>query len=147
MIELVVGKGTLTPADDRARQALRDMQLGLGEIVHARIAKPRNPRFFRLAHQLGELVRQNVEGFELLTAHQVLKRLQVESGAYCEEMQVKVPGVGPASVRVPQSLAFDSMDEDEFKALVRTLCVHIADQYWPSCTAEQVEQMAEVMVE
>ena len=104
MLELIVDKGCLRPAGSRDIDALRKMQLGLGQIVQAKIHQPRNPRFFRLAHQLGQLVRQNIEGFELLDGHQVLKRLQIESGVQCDEMQVRVPGVGPALVRFHQAL-------------------------------------------
>ena len=147
MIELVVAKGRLEPANDRAMQALRDMHLGLGEIVHAKIVQPRNPRFFRLAHQLGELVRQNVEGFELLSAHQVIKRFQLESGVQCDEMQVRLPGVGPAQVRVPRSIAYENMDESEFREMMRALSAHVSAEYWPDCSPEQVEEMARVMVE
>ena len=147
MIELIVQKGALVPAGDRDRQTLRDMGLGLGEIVHAKVHQPRNPRFFRLAHQLGELVRQNVEGFELLSAHQVIKRFQLESGVQCDEMQVRLPGVGPAQVRVPRSIAYENMDESEFREMMRALSAHVSAEYWPDCSPEQVEQMAGVMVE
>ena len=147
MIELVVAKGRLEPANDRAMQALRDMHLGLGEIVHAKIVQPRNPRFFRLAHQLGALIRDNVPSFELLTSHQVLKRLQFESGVECDDMEMRIPNVGMTTVRVPKSLAFDSMNEADFRHLMTSLCRHVADTYWPDCTPEQVEQMAEAMIE
>ena len=147
MIELIVQKGALVPAGDRDRQTLRDMGLGLGEIVHAKIVQPRNPRFFRLAHQLGALIRDNVPSFELLTSHQVLKRLQFESGVECDNMEMRIPHVGMATVRVPKSLAFDSMNEGDFRHLMTSLCRHVAETYWPDCTPEQVEQMAEAMIE
>jgi len=147
MIELVVGKGKLEPADDRAMQALRDMHLGLGEIVHVKIVQPRNPRFFRLAHQLGALLRENLPSFDLLTSHQVLKRLQYEAGVECDEMKMRIPHVGMVEVRVPKSLAFDKMSEEDFKHLMTSLCRYVAETYWPECTAEQVKQMAEAMIE
>jgi len=145
MLELIVDKGCLRPAGTRDVDTLRKMQLGLGQIVQAKIHQPRNPRFFRLAHQLGQLVRQNIEGFELLDGHQVLKRLQIESGVQCDEMQVRVPGVGPALVRVPKSIAFDKMDEAEFKDMMRNLSVYISAEYWENCSPEQIEQMAGAM--
>jgi len=147
MIELVVQKGSLVPADGRAQQALRDMHLGLGEIVHAKITQPRNPHFFRLAHQIGTLAKENISTFELLSSHQALKRLQYESGVQCEYMEMRIPHVGMVEVRVPKSIAFDKMDETAFRAMISALCSHIAETYWPDCTEEQIEQMAGAMVD
>ena len=147
MIELMVEKGKLVPAGSRDIDALRDMKLAVGEVVHAKIYQPRNPRFFRLAHQLGQLVRQNIPSFENLSGHQVLKRLQFESGVECDLMGTKVPNVGMVEVRIPKSLSFDSMDEVRFKALMSALCQYIATEYWPECTPEQIEQMAGAMID
>jgi hypothetical protein len=147
MIELIVQKGSLVPADGRAQEALRDMRLGLGEIVHAKITQPRNPHFFRLAHQIGTLAKENISTFELLTSHQALKRLQYESGVECDQMEMRVPNVGMVEVRVPKSIAFDKMDETAFRAMTSALCSYIAETYWPDCTEEQIEQMAGAMVD
>lgn len=147
MIELRVERGQLVPADDRALQQLRDMKLGIGELVHAKIQQPRNPRFFRLAHRIATLVRQNVDGFAYLDSHMALKRLQLESGVQCDMMQINVPGFGQAMVKVPRSLSFDSMSEEDFRGMIAGICAYIAEQYWPGCTPEEVERMAEVMVE
>ena len=147
MIELRVDRGALVPADDAARDQLRGMGLGIGEVVHATVHKPRNPRFFRLAHRIAKLVRQNIDGFDLLDDHGALKRLQLEAGVECDEMRIIAPGFGPATVQVPRSLAFDSMPEHRFRAMIEGICVHIARVYWPRCDPAEVERMAEVMVE
>lgn len=81
-----------------------------------------------------------------MDAHQVLKRLQVEARVGCDELGIKIPGLGFAVQFIPRSLSFESMSEDEFRGVVRALCDHIARQYWPTMDAEQVERMAEAMV-
>jgi len=48
-------------------------------------------------------------------------------------------------VRVPKSIAFDKMDETEFKDMMRKLSVYISSEYWENCSPEQIEQMAGAM--
>lgn len=146
----------------------------VGDLVFARVVKPRNPGFHRLAHRIGSLAVENIPEFEHLEAHAALKRLQMESGAACDEMLVQVHTIWPAVVAwieehlgrpmaimlkvvmsemkmggttipvlVPRSLSFDSLDEIEFKSAVKTICRYMASHYWPSMTAEQIEEMAE----
>jgi hypothetical protein len=143
---LRVIKGGFAPADPSAASRLRDRGYRVGDLLFVEFKKPRNPRFHRLAHAFGRLMAENVDQFEGMDAHRVLKRLQWESGEGCEEMGVMVPGVGHALVRIPLSLSFESMDEGSFKEVFRGLCRHVAEHYWPSLTAEQIEDMAGVMV-
>jgi len=143
-VQLVVGKGCFLPADERTKERLREYGFGLGEIVHAKITKPRNPRFHNLVHKLGQVCVENLEGFEHLTAHRAIKRLQYECGAGCDEMTANVPGVGPVTVRYPKSISFADMDDVEFHDLFQSICKHLATQYWPELEAEQIERMAEI---
>jgi len=143
---LRVVRGGFEPADPScARRLADDRRIRVGDIVFAEIRKPRNPRFHRLAHAIGRLAAENIEAFEGLDAHRVLKRLQWESGVGCEEMLVSIGGQS-ATVRWPASLSFESMDEGEFHEVMRGLCRHIAQTYWPDCTEDQIAQMAETMV-
>ncbi len=64
-----------------------------------------------MAHALGSLIAENIEAFPGQDAHGVLKRLQIEGNIGCDEIAVIFPGIGPCSYRIPQSLAFESMDE------------------------------------
>lgn len=144
VVQLVVDKGVLFPPDEQNKLKLREMGLGIGEIVHAKITKPRNPRFHNLVHKLGQLCVQNIEGFESLTGHKAIKRLQYESGVCCEEMTANIPGVGVANIRYPKSLSFEDMDDIEFHELFRGICRHLAMQYWPDMEPEQIERMAEI---
>lgn len=46
----------------------------------------------------------------------------------------------------PLPAEIDNMDEGEFHETARAMCRFIAEKYWPSLTAEQIEQMAETFV-
>lgn len=146
-IRLRVTKGSLVPADEAARLALRSRKLKPGDIVHADVSKPRNPEFHRLVHQIGAMVVANVDEFKNLDAHEALKKLQLDANVQCEDSIMTVPDIGPCLIRTPKSLAFASMDEITFRDFAHRICRHIAERYWPDMTAEQVEQMAEMYVE
>lgn len=144
---LRVIKGGLIPADEYSTNRLREKGYRVGDVVSAELRKPRNPGFHRLAHRIGSLVSENIESFQGMQAHKVLKRLQWEANIGCEEMGVNVPGVGMAMVRMPMSLAYESMEDGEFREVVAAFCNYISSRYWPSLSAEQIEQMADCMVE
>lgn len=147
---LVVAKGALTPGDGYTTMRLKERGYKIGDILLADLRKPRNPGFHRLAHRLGMLVAENIDEFEGLDGHAVLKRLQIEANVECDEIPLFLDLLGQKikiSHRIPRSLSFASMGEDEFKATIRRLSNYIAETYWPSLTAEQVEVMAETMPE
>lgn len=70
----------------------------IGDLIFARVTKPRNPGFHRLAHRIGTLAIENIEAFSHLEAHSALKRLQLESGAACESVLVQVHTIWPAVI-------------------------------------------------
>ncbi len=144
-ILLRVEQGCLAPADGLAQARLRDRGFRVGDVVSAVLTKPRSPGYHRYAHKLGELIAQNIESFEGMDPHSVLKRLQWEAGIGCDEMAVTVPGFGLATVRWPRSLSFGSMDQSAFEQTVLGFCRHIASTYWPDLSPEEVAEMAEAM--
>lgn len=145
---LRVDKGCFRVADTTTAARLRQRSYSVGDLVFAELKKPRNPKFHRLAHQLGILCAENLDAFTGMDPHKVLKRLQVESGVGCEEIACLLPSGGGSYVaRIPQSLSFESMDEGQFREVMRGLCRHLAAAYWPKCTAEQIESMAGCMVQ
>lgn len=146
-IMLQVVKGGLQPADNFAVSQLRERGYKVGNVVACQIKKQNNPKFHRLVHRIGQLCAANIEAFEGMDAHAVIKRLQWESNTYCEEVGVSVPGIGMAMMRWPRSLAFDSMDDGERHEMAKQLCRHIASKYWPSLDADRIEEMAEAFVE
>lgn len=146
-ILLRVAKGALIPSDVWSEKQLRSRNYRVGDLVTAELRKPRNPGFHRLAHAFGTMVAENIEAFEGLDGHAVLKRLQIEANVSCDEIALNFPGVGPCSYRVPRSLSFESMDEVEFQATFKALANYVSKTYWPSLTAEQIAEMAEIMPE
>ena len=143
---LRVIKGGYAPADASTASQLRSRHK-VGDLVFAEFKKPRNPGFNRLAHQLGGMLAENLDAFDNMDAHAVLKRLQDEADVGCDALPMRIPNVGPVEYRIPRSLSFESMDEAEFRAVITGLCRHVAKQYWPGCTAEEVERMASCWVE
>ena len=146
-IDLVVKKGRLEPASMRDVAEIRRLGLTIGESVTARIMRSRSAGFMRLAHRIGRVVRENVDGGQHMTDHDAIKRLQWESGVECERMAVRMPDVGMVEVRMPRSISYDSMDEDRFRLMIRSLCEYIVEEYWPECSPGQIERMAEVLIE
>lgn len=159
-------------ASDAARLATKGNKVG--DLIFARITKPRSPGFHRLAHRIGTLAVENIDEFAHLDAHAALKRLQIEAQVGCDMLSVELTSVWgqvlgfidvnigrPVAdmlrlameamglkgklvmVAVPRSLSYDSMDEIEFKAAVKGICKYMATRYWPSMTAEEIENIAE----
>lgn len=141
-LPFIIEKGCLVPADNYVKSVLKNRKYKVGDLVFGIITKPRNPKYNRLAHALGKMFQENLDGFELLDAHQCLKRLQCESGVSCDIISVMLPNVGLTPVTIPKSLSFDNMGQEEFKEAVRGICQHVVKHYWPTLSPEQVEQMA-----
>ena len=141
---LRVIKGGFAPADNYTAEQLRP-NVKIGDVVFAEIKHPRNYKFWRLAHQLGTLIKQNIEQFKHLNAHDVLKRIQLEGDIACDIIILNMPGIGLVKHRVAKSLAFDKMEEPEFKKVYGSFCKYIAENYWPDMEPEQIERMVEVM--
>jgi hypothetical protein len=146
-IYLRVIKGGLVPADQFAESQLRNKNYKLGDLLKADLRKLRNSKFNRLIHKLGLLVAQNIKEFDGLDGHTCLKRLQIEGKIACDEIGILVPGYGMVIQFIPRSLSFDSMDEAEFYDAAKKMCRLIAERYWKDCHPEQIENMANCMVD
>ena len=146
--------GVLVPADPLSQSRLREKAYRTGDVVRAQLRKDRHPAFYRLAHALAKLVGDNIDGYEGLDGHAILKRLQLASGAGCDEVAVidhddESPfhvGQPVRYFRVPRSLSFDSMDEAEFQRVLRTICEHIVRAHWPDTTVEDIQKLADEAV-
>lgn len=142
-----VGRGVLEPYDSFTRQELRARRYKLGDLIAAELFKARSPGFHRLAHQLGSLLAENLDAFDGMDAHAVLKRLQIEGRIACDEIGVLVPDVGMCVQYVPRSLSYESMDDHEFRETIKAMCRYVADTYWPTCSPEKIEAMAQAWVD
>lgn len=146
-VYLRVGKGILIPADPYAASQLRQKGYKMDDVLAATLVKLNNPKFHRLIHRIGQLCAKNIDAFYGMGAHQVLKRIQLEADIFCEPLAIVMPCVGMVTVKLPQSLSFEEMDDGERHEIARAMCRHIAKQYWKTLTPEQIEEMAESFVE
>lgn len=145
-IYLRVVKGALVPADSYAASKLRERGYGMNDLLAAELTKPRNPKFNRLVHRIGQLVVANIEAFAGLDAHQAIKRLQIEGKVACEEIGVMVANYGMVIQLIPRSLGYESMDEGEYQQAARGICRTIAERYWKELDEDQIAEMAESFV-
>ena len=141
-----VDRGALVPADNYAASKLRERGYKIGDLLSAELTKPRNPKFNRLVHRIGQLVVANIDSFAGLDAHKAVKRLQIEGKVFCDEIGVHVPGYGMLIQFIPRSLGFESLDEGEYQQAARGICRTIAERYWPSLDEDAIAEMAESFV-
>jgi hypothetical protein len=140
-----VSKGALVPADGYTERQLRAKGYRIGDVVSVAITKARNPKYWRLAHAFGQMLAENIERFEGVEEHEVLKLLQIEANVACDLRAIFVPGYGLCEHRTPRSLSFADMEEGEFRDVMRAFSRHVAATYWPDLSPEQIERMAELM--
>ena len=142
-----VKKGSLVPADSYAASKLRERGYAENDLLAAELVKPRNPKFNRLVHRIGQLVVANIESFSGLDAHKAVKRLQIEGKVACDEIGINVPGYGMLIQFIPRSLSNESMDEGEYHQAARGICRTIAERYWTDLNEDAIAEMAESFVE
>ena len=142
-IALRIDKGCLRPADGLSQERLRERGYRVGDVVFVEMKKPRNPGFHRLVHALGQMVADNIEDFQGMNSHAVIKRLQLETGTYCDEIAYRIHGMSVIQ-RVPRSLSFESLDDGEFHEVYAAICRHIGANYWKDLSADEVAKMAEM---
>lgn len=142
----VTGKPTaiFVAATDAGRAMLRERGFRLNTRVFAHFTFPRNPRFFRLVHGLGELLGRNLDRFTGKQSHDVIKALQVESGVCCDQTKTDLPDGGQLIHTKAQSLSYYSMGEDKFKAFWTGVCAYVIAHDWPTLTEERLTEMAEI---
>lgn len=136
----------LAPADQYAETRLREKKYKVGDVLSAQLSKLRKQGMHKNAHKIGALMMQSHDDFRYYSnAHDALKRLQIESGAACEEIKIKNRSGEWELHRYPLSLSFDSLGEAEFAEAVRVICRYIVDVYWPDMDPEEIDLMAERM--
>lgn len=145
-IYLRVTHAGLAPADPYAETRLREKKYKPGDILSAQLSKLRKQGTHKNAHKIGVLMMQAHDDFRYYAnAHDVLKRLQIESGAACEEIKIKKRNGELELHRYPLSFSFDSLGEAEFNEAVKVICRYIVDVYWPDMDPEEIDVMAERM--
>lgn len=133
----------LVVIDSVGRAQMEERGYRPGDRVRCELSQPRHYGNHKFAHKLGQLARNQLTGFEdCETAHDAVKKLQRDSGVCCDVTATEIPGIGTMNFRQPKSIAFDSMNEEEFRQVfVKGICEHLRDTYWPSLTVEQITEM------
>lgn len=148
--------GALVPANPIDARLLRERKFHAGREVRAEMKQPRNVAFHRLAHAIGHLLVDNVEEFRDLSAHEAIKRVQVESGICCEIVEMDaspvvsalldaaeavlgkgarkvlaavLPAIRVIPVKQARSLSFDELEEDDFRTFFDGITAYIAEHY------------------
>lgn len=118
------------------RKLMKERKFREGDELRLEIKRPRNVKFHRLMHAVGQVMVDNVDGWESLDAHGAVKRLQRESGVCCEEVEIDIPGMGTLLAKQAESLSFDEMQPDRFAELFDGITKHIDANYSPDFTTE-----------
>lgn len=129
--------GTFEPASRVYAEIIAARKYAPGDVIRADLTKPRNPRHHRLVMRILHTVLESQEG--LLTVEQLLTVIKIRLGR-------AVPFIDAGSGRtywVPESIAFDAMEQGAFEEFWRDLCRLIARDYLPGMSPEQVADIAE----
>lgn len=148
--------GALVPEHEVDSELMRARGYRVGQELRAELKAPRDAWRHRLLHKIGRLMVENVDGWEALDTHEAVKRLQREASVCCDQVDMDATAVvsavlaaadaafGPGAakllrevlpriesipVTVARSLAFDCMDEDEFRRLFEGITQHIGTHY------------------
>jgi len=78
----------LYPADRYNAGLMVSRGYDTGDLLYADLRKLRSRGLNAFLHQVAQLCVENLPEFEGMGAHQALKRLQLESGTACDEIQV-----------------------------------------------------------
>lgn len=164
--------GCLVPAGHVDRAILRRKKIKTGMRIRTTVSKERSYGQHKYAHKIGQFMEANVEGFEGMDAHQVIKVLQLDGGVFCDEQEIDaspvvgavlkaagivlgeaaakmlaavLPSIKTIKVKVPRSLSFDEMDEGDFQAFIKGICRHITEKHMPTLSPEQVTDLIDLM--
>lgn len=135
----------LVPAYSVDRRAMNERKYSVGTELKADVRRSRNSQFYRLAHVLGGWLADNVDGFDGLTQHDAVKRLQELSEIGCEREAFDVPGFGRGYRWVAESLNFDDMDEGRWIELFNGWVEWLRREKWGDLSAEALEEVERLL--
>jgi hypothetical protein len=129
--------GKLVPVDQAGEDALR--KLKFGDVVSVEVKKPRNVKHHRLYWQLVSTVLENQTRYE--TAEQLHCALKISAGIYD-------PLIMPSGViyKIPGSIAFDKMDQTEFKQFYDKVCDLVAEHFLPGIDVAALKEEVESLI-
>jgi hypothetical protein len=133
-------------ADHLADEDIDAARFRAGEVLECDLRRSRNPGYHRLVHALGKLVARDVDRFSGWGAHDVIKRFQMETGVGCTEIDLEIEGV-ETKAKVPKSIAFGAMNQDEFQRLARAMAVRLVEYYGHGTDVDEVLAVAGKILE
>lgn len=146
--ESVVGFVPMYPLD---RRMLAGKGLAYGSATTIDVFADRNPRFWRKFHAMALFVADNVDDFEGLNAHDVLKKIQLAAKVHCEQEIVEadqsvVDALAALGVQAPRfwrwkTKSLNFMDTDEIVAgeVWKAICDYVIATYFPSWDQDQID--------
>lgn len=134
--------GTLVPASAEAEEALRAMKDGRDCMVTLKVA--RNVRHHKLLFAALRFVQENTDLFEGRTTDVILTALKIATG----HVDVFTDTSTGATIMVPKSIAFESLDQTAFSRFFDA-AVNIITSRWmpPGTVTEDVRRHIEDMVD
>lgn len=137
----VTPDGKFEPASAYYSAKLREKKYRVGDLVRADLTKPRYPRHHRLVFATLRKVVDNLD-YEL-SEHRLLTVLKIKMGRVDDLIDSATGKV----YYIPESIAFDAMEQGEFSEFHREMCRVIARDYLPGMSPAQVAELAEMMVD
>lgn len=134
----------MVPANGVDLAILRERQAKVGKEFRAELSEPRDYGFHKLGHKICGLLKNSIDEFAGLGNHEILKKIQLASGVCCTPMEVDLGSLGKHHIKVPDSIAFDSMEEPEFQGLVKAIYEYTRENYWPDLTPDEMDRMVEM---
>lgn len=146
--------GALVPRYSCDRRAMKERKFHVGMELRADLTRARNPGFHRLAHVIGTLAVEQIEGFEHLDAHEALKKLQGETGVCCDVLEVdhgigrdergRFVNLGKSTIYKARSIAYDEMPEGDFNRVVKAVFALLSTKYWPGMSEDAIQVLCDM---
>lgn len=133
--------GTFEPASALYAQMLRERKFRVGDLVRAELTKPRYQKHHRLVFATLRKVVANLDSG--ITEYQLLNILKIKMG----RIETLIDSGTGWVYYIPESIAFDAMDEGAFSVFHRDLCRVIASDYLPGMSPEAVAELADMIEE
>jgi hypothetical protein len=139
-VYLRVIKGGFEPASAYYAGMMRG-KYRVGDLVRAELFMPRHGKHHRLVMVTLQKVLDNLDTD--MTMEQFLKVVKIKTGL----VETLIDSATGKVYYIPQSIAFDEMEEGDFSAWHKQLCRVIARDYLPGMTPEAVAEIGNMLEE